>query len=50
MAHCRNCSRRDFVRMTLGAGAAAGMAAKFGLPFAAAQSASTAKAKACILL
>ena len=23
MAHCRDCSRRDFVRMTLGAGAAA---------------------------
>src|SRR5262245_19436961 len=50
MAHCPNCSRRKFVRMSLGAGAAAGMASKFGFPFALAQSASTVKAKACILL
>src|SRR5688572_11449283 len=46
MAHCSNCSRRDFVRMSLGAGLAAG----FGFPAALGQSASGAKAKACILL
>src|SRR6185295_3231044 len=51
MAHCPNCSRRDFVRLALGGSAAAGMASKFGIPFAAAQDkASPGKAKACILL
>src|SRR5258706_1476538 len=60
MAHCRNCSRRDFVRMALGSSAAAGMASKFGLPFALDPSSAEAsaelqdrptgaKAKACIL-
>ncbi len=49
MSHCPNCSRRDFVRMAIGGSAAAGISAKFGLPFAAAQDRS-AKAKACILL
>ena len=52
MAHCSNCSRRDFVRLALGASAAAGMAGKFGIPFALAgqEKASGPKAKACILL
>lgn len=51
MAHCPNCSRRDFVRMTLGASAAAGMASKFPVPFALGQDRTAAgKAKACILL
>jgi hypothetical protein len=52
MAHCSNCSRRDFVRMALGGSAAAGMMSKFGIPFAAAQDKTTSashKAKACIL-
>ncbi len=50
MAHCPNCSRRDFVRLALGGSAAAGIASKFGLPFALSQDkTSPAKAKACIL-
>ena len=50
MAHCSNCSRRDFVRLALGGSAALGMAGKFGVPFALAQGTPSAKAKACILL
>ncbi|MFN3484021.1 MAG: DUF1501 domain-containing protein [Planctomycetota bacterium] len=42
--------RRDFVRITLGAGAAAGLAAKFGLPRAAGAAEGRARAKAVILL
>src|SRR6185503_3811732 len=52
MAHCSNCSRRDFVRLALGGSAAAGMMSKFGIPFAAAQDktpSASPKAKACIL-
>jgi hypothetical protein len=50
MAHCSNCSRRDFVRLALGGSAALGMAAKYGVPFALAQDKTApAKAKACIL-
>ena len=48
MSHCPNCSRRDFVRLALGASAAAGLGSKFGLPMALGQS-KAAKAKACIL-
>lgn len=43
------CGRRDFVRIALGASAAAGLTAKFGVPFAGAQE-RPATAKACILL
>lgn len=49
MHHCSNCSRRDFVKLTLGASAVAGLSSKFGIPFAAAAP-RRAKAKACILL
>src|SRR6185436_1175657 len=49
MNGCPNCSRRDFVRLAVGASAAGGLAAKFGVPLAGAQQ-SAAKAKACILL
>jgi len=48
MSHCPNCSRRDFVRLALGASAAAGVSSKFGLPAVLAQG-KAAKAKACIL-
>jgi hypothetical protein len=49
MSHCPNCSRRDFVRLALGASAAAGIGSKFGLPAALARQTKPAKAKACIL-
>jgi hypothetical protein len=49
MSRCPNCSRRDFVRLALGASAAAGLGSKFGLPLAAAEPTAPAKAKACIL-
>jgi uncharacterized protein DUF1501 len=49
MDRCPNCSRRDFVRLAVGTSAAAGLSAKFGIPFAAAGQAAG-KAKACILL
>src|SRR5574341_866175 len=46
---CRPASRREFLRVALGSSAAAGLAAKFGVPLAVAQQ-KPAKAKACILL
>jgi hypothetical protein len=49
MSSCPHCSRRDFIRLALGASAAAGIGAKFGLPLGLAQSTRPAKAKACIL-
>jgi hypothetical protein len=49
MNSCPNCSRRDFVRLAVGASAAGGLAAKFGVPFAAARQTAP-KAKGCILL
>ena len=49
MNGCPRCSRRDFVRIAVGSSATAGLAARFGLPVAAAGQASG-KAKACILL
>src|SRR5438552_725385 len=45
---CSHCSRRDFVRLAIGASAAAGLTAKFGLAAPAQQG--PARAKACILL
>ncbi len=47
--HKCGCSRRDFVKLTLGASAGAGIASKFGLPLFA-QDAPSGKAKQCILL
>ena len=49
VSHCPNCSRRDFVRMALGASAAAGIGSKFGIPPALGRQTKAPKAKACIL-
>jgi hypothetical protein len=49
MNRCPSCSRRDFVRLAIGASATAGLSAKFGLRTVLAQQAAP-KAKACILL
>lgn len=49
MNRCPSCSRRDFVRLSLGGSAAAGLSAKFGMPFASAQERAP-RAKACLLL
>jgi hypothetical protein len=49
MDRCPACSRRDFVRVAIGASAAAGLSAKAGIPFALPQERG-AKARACILL
>ncbi|HXX93349.1 MAG TPA: DUF1501 domain-containing protein [Planctomycetota bacterium] len=46
---CPRCSRRDFIRLAIGASAAGCLASKFGLPTARAVQASP-KAKRCILL
>jgi hypothetical protein len=46
---CRTSPRREFLRIALGSSVAAGMATKFGVPFARAQQ-RPARAKACILL
>ncbi|MBV8880688.1 MAG: DUF1501 domain-containing protein, partial [Planctomycetaceae bacterium] len=49
MSRCPNCSRRDFVRLALGASAAAGIGSKFGLPLALGRESRAPKAKSCIL-
>jgi len=50
MNACPRCSRRDFVRMAVGTSAAAGLTARFGMPWAGSQPQAGSKAKACILL
>src|SRR5579862_2408365 len=49
MNPCPQCSRREFVRLALGASVAAGIGSKFGLPLFLGQQSKGAKAKACIL-
>ncbi|HLY08258.1 MAG TPA: DUF1501 domain-containing protein [Planctomycetota bacterium] len=49
MNPCPQCSRREFVRLALGASVAAGIGSKFGLPLVLGQQSKGAKAKACIL-
>ena len=46
MTHACGCNRRDFVKLTLGAG----IASQFGLPFGFAQDVVKGPAKSCILL
>ena len=48
--HQCDCSRRGFLRLSVGLSAGAALAAKFGLPLLGQEAAKAAKAKRCILL